>query len=187
MQPLVRNTAFFLYLGMESNATILFRKAISTDAATIWNILRQAILRRKKDGSKQWQDGYPNLETVQNDIEKKIGYVLTENEKVVAYCAVILNDEPAYEHIDGKWLSDGDFYVVHRVAVSDEVAGKGYAMKIFAAIENFAVQHHIFSIKMDTNFDNAAMLHILKKCGYTYCGKVHLRKSERLGYEKLLK
>ena len=26
--------------------------------------------------------------------------------------------------------------------------------------------------KVDTNFDNAAMLHILKKLGYTYCGEV---------------
>ncbi len=172
---------------MENSPAILFRAAIITDCDAIWKILQQAILRRKNDGSMQWQDGYPNLETVQNDIEKKIGYVLTENEKVVAYCAILLNDEPAYQHIEGQWLTSGDFYVVHRIAVSDEVAGKGYAMKIFAAIENFALQHHIFSIKMDTNFDNAAMLHILKKCGYTYCGKVHLRKSERLGYEKLLK
>ncbi|WP_409450858.1 hypothetical protein [Epilithonimonas sp.] len=40
--------------------------------------------------------------------------------------------------------------------------------------------------KVDTNFDNAAMLQILKKLGYTYCGEVYLAGSERKAFEKLL-
>jgi hypothetical protein len=39
---------------------------------------------------------------------------------------------------------------------------------------------------VDTNFDNAAMLHILKKLGYTYCGEVYLAGGERKAFEKLL-
>ena len=35
------------------------------------------------------------------------------------------------------------------------------------------------SAKVVTNFDNAAMLHILKKLGYTYCGEVYLAGGER--------
>lgn len=165
---------------------IKFRKATQDDADKIWKILQQAIDRRRRDGSLQWQNGYPNPETVNSDIEKQIGYVLTENDRVVAYCAVLLNDEPAYENIEGKWLSDGDFNVVHRVAVSDEVAGKGYATEIFRRIEDFSRQNGIFSVKVDTNFDNAAMLHILKKLGYTYCGEVYLSGGVRKAFEKLI-
>ena len=106
---------------------IKFRKATQDDPDKIWEILQQAIERRRLDNSQQWQNGYPNPETVNSDIEKQIGYVLVENDNVVAYSAVILNDEPAYENIEGKWLSDGDFNVIHRLAVSDEVVGKGYA------------------------------------------------------------
>ena len=40
--------------------------------------------------------------------------------------------------------------------------------------------------KVDTNFDNAAMLHILKKLVYTYCGEVYLAGGERKAFEKLL-
>ena len=109
-----------------------------------------------------------------------------ENDNVVAYSAVLLNDEPAYENIEGKWLSDGDFNVVHRLAVSDEVARKGYATEIFRRIEDLSRQNGIFSVKVDTNFDNAAMLHLLKKLGYTYCGKVYLAGGERKAFEKLL-
>lgn len=137
--------------------------ATQNDPDKIWEILQQAIERRRLDSSQQWQNGYPNPETVNSDIEKQIGYVLVENDNVVAYSAVILNDEPAYGNIEGKWFSDGDFNVVHRLAVSDEVAGKGYATEIFRRIEDLSRQNGIFSVKVDTNFDNATMLHILKK------------------------
>jgi hypothetical protein len=40
--------------------------------------------------------------------------------------------------------------------------------------------------KVDTNFDNAAMLHLLKKLGYTYCGEVYLAGGERKAFEKLI-
>lgn len=163
-----------------------FRPATHEDADQIWNILHQAILRRKNDGSRQWQDGYPNPETVRSDIEREIGYVLTENGDIAAYCAILLNDEPAYEAIEGQWLSHGDFHVVHRVAVSDAVAGKGYATELFNRIEAFSKSRGVFSIKVDTNFDNFAMLRILEKLGYTYCGEVYFRGSARKAFEKLI-
>ena len=63
---------------------IKFRKATQDDADKIWEILQQAIERRRLDNSQQWQNGYPNPETINSDIEKQIGYVLEENDNVVA-------------------------------------------------------------------------------------------------------
>ncbi len=163
-----------------------FRKAVIQDSAEIWNILQQAIENRRKDGSLQWQDGYPNLETVKSDIEKNIGYVLINSGEIIGYSAVIFNDEPAYIDIEGEWLTSDDFVVVHRVAVSDNYLGKGLAQKIFGFIEDLAISNGIYSIKVDTNFDNIAMLKILEKLGYTYCGEVHLRGSARKAFEKTL-
>ena len=40
-----------------------------------------------------------NLQTVENDIAKGQGYVLTLNDEVITYAALIFNDEPAYENI----------------------------------------------------------------------------------------
>lgn len=171
---------------MNNNAKIIFRKAEEKDASRIWEILQQAILRRKIDGSKQWQDGYPNLEVVLNDIENGFGYVLTENSKITTYAAIIYNDEPAYQEIEGKWLSESDFYVIHRVAVHDEFIGRGYAKEIFRKIEEFSKNKNVFSIKVDTNFDNIAMLKIFENLGYHYCGKVYFRGSARKAYEKLI-
>lgn len=163
-----------------------FRKATTLEIPLIWEILQQAIVRRKQDGSEQWQDGYPNLQSVQNDVEKGQGFVLTEGEKIVGYSAVLINNEPEYAKIIGKWITNDDFVVVHRVAISENHIGKGLAIKIMEHIEKFALTNSIYSIKADTNFDNAAMLKIFEKLGYQYCGKVYFRGGERKAFEKVL-
>ncbi|ACU61882.1 GNAT family N-acetyltransferase [Chitinophaga pinensis] len=163
-----------------------FRRALSTDQSRIWDILQQAILRRKEDGSKQWQDGYPNPDVVRKDIEAGIGFVLTEDDTVVGYTAVLINDEPAYAGIEGKWLTNEDFVVVHRVAIAQEQLGKGLSGKIMAFVEDYAIENQVYSVKADTNFDNPAMMKIFEKRGYIYCGEVYFRGSPRRAYEKVL-
>ena len=163
-----------------------FRKAKISEISQIWIILQQAIKRRKEEGSNQWQDGYPNLEVIQKDIENGVGFVLTNGEIVIGYSAVLINDEPEYEKIDGKWLTDDDFVVFHRVAISDLYLGKGFAKKLLGYIEEFALHNNIYSIKADTNFDNTAMMKIFEKSGYTFCGEVFFRGSPRKAYEKVL-
>ena len=163
-----------------------FRKAELSEIAPIWEILQQAIQRRKEDGSNQWQDGYPNPEVVQKDIEKGEGFVLVDGETIIGYSAVLINDEPAYEKIEGNWLTNGDFVVLHRVAISEKYLGKGLSKMILKHIEEFALSHNIYSIKADTNFDNIAMMKIFENSGYTYCGEVFFRGSSRKAYEKVL-
>ncbi|PRY04285.1 L-amino acid N-acyltransferase YncA [Pontibacter ummariensis] len=163
-----------------------FRKATTAELNQIWKILQGAIERRKADGSNQWQDGYPNPEVIRNDIEKGVGFVLTEGETVVGYTAVLINDEPEYARIEGKWLTDGDFVVFHRVAISEAHLGKGLARKILDSIEAYALSNNIYSIKADTNFDNAAMLKTFEKAGYVYCGEVYFKGSPRKAFEKVL-
>lgn len=163
-----------------------FRKATASEIPEIWTILQQAIIRRKKDGSDQWQDGYPNPEVVKKDVEAGQGFVLTEGDSIIGYSAVLINDEPEYAKIKGEWLSNEDFIVVHRVAVLENYLGKGLAKKILEFIEEFALSNNIHSIKADTNFDNIAMLKIFEKSGYKYCGKVYFRGGERNAFEKVL-
>ncbi|MCF8416343.1 MAG: GNAT family N-acetyltransferase [Crocinitomicaceae bacterium] len=166
--------------------TPIFRLATLTDLPAIWDILQQAIARRKADGSNQWQDGYPNPEVVQNDIEKEVGFVLTLENEIAGYFVVLINDEPEYAKIIGKWLTNDDFAVFHRVAISEDNLGKGLAKSIFQFIEDYALKNDIFSVKADTNFDNHAMLSLFEKSGYVYCGEVYFRGSPRRAYEKVL-
>lgn len=165
---------------------IHIRKATLKDIPTIWEILQQAIRRRREDGSIQWQDGYPNPDVVTHDIEKGSGYVLSEEDKLIAYGSIAINDEPEYFRLLGKWLTDGDFVVVHRIAVADSHIGKGLATTLLLHAEEFALQHSVSSVRIDTNFDNGPMLRIIEKLGFVYCGEVYFRGSPRRAYEKVL-
>src|SRR5215217_4726713 len=162
----------------------IFRKATLDDLPRIWAILQKAIARRKEDGSDQWQDGYPNPDVIERDIRQDAGFVMVHGDTIAGYFAVLVNDEPAYTEIEGKWLTDGDFVVFHRVAISEDHLGKGLSRKMLSFIEDFAMENKIKSVKADTNFDNAAMLNIFEKAGYVYCGEVFFRGSSRKAYEK---
>lgn len=166
---------------------MILRAAKISEIDQIWEIIQYAIAQRKADGSTQWQDGYPNENTIQTDINQGYGYVIEEEGTILLYAAVIFGIEPAYEDIEGKWLSSNEDYVVlHRVAAAPLAKGKSIATKFFQLVENLCIKKKIYSIKVDTNFDNMAMLRILEKLDYTYCGEVYFRGAARKAFEKVL-
>ena len=69
------------------------RKAELVELPFIWNILLQAIEQRKQDGSEQWQNGYPNEETIYDDIIHGYAYVLVEQNIIIAYAALLFDEE----------------------------------------------------------------------------------------------
>ena len=97
---------------------------------------------------------------------------------VIAYGAVVFDGEPAYDAIDGQWLTDGPYVLVHRIAVADGERGRGVAAEFLHRVEAL--------FRIDTNFDNRTMLRLLERTGFSYCGKVVYRSGERLAYEKRL-
>ena len=60
----------------------LFRKAQEEDADRIWEILQEAIQKRKEEGSNQWQDGYPNPKVIASDLNKQEGFVMILNDEI---------------------------------------------------------------------------------------------------------
>ena len=105
---------------------------------------------------------------------------------VVAYGAVVFDGEPAYEAIEGAWLTDGDYVVLHRMAVADGEKGRGVATEFMRRVEAMACGRGTGSMRVDTNFDNRYMLRMLGRLGFVYCGKVRYRSGERLAFEKTL-
>lgn len=163
-----------------------FDKAEIGQLDEIWEIIKCAINRRKQDGSNQWQDGYPNQSIIEHDIKQGYAYVIFNDSDIIGYCA-ILNEEPEYAKIQGKWLTNSDFLVFHRVAIAEKYLRQGFSKAMLRFIESLAVDKNIFSIKADTNFDNEAMLTLFERSGYTYCGEVSFRGSPRKAFEKVLK
>ncbi len=163
------------------------RKAKAEEVDTIWPLFEQGIEKRKQEGSTQWQDGYPNPQTIVNDIDYGYGYVcVDEEDEIVGYVALIFDVEPAYDIIEGEWLTTGIYAVIHRVIVSRQKKIKGLASWMMSALEPICLARDVYSIKADTNYDNAGMLRVFEKTGYTYCGIAYLRGNPRQAFEKTL-
>ena len=162
------------------------RKAELVELPFIWNILLQAIEQRKQDGSEQWQNGYPNEHTIYDDIIHGHAYVLVEQNIIIAYAALLFDEEIAYNDIIGNWLSNGVYAVVHRVATINSKKRSGVATQLFRIIEDLCIEKQVYSIKVDTNFDNIPMMKIFEKLRYIYCGEVFFNGEPRKAYEKML-
>jgi acetyltransferase len=82
------------------------------------NMINVAKQHLKEQGIDQWQNGYPDEACIHNDIINKRGYFLSDENQELGYLCIDFDGEPAYEKLDGKWLSDGKYVVVHRLALS---------------------------------------------------------------------
>ncbi len=58
-----------------------FRKSIKSDIDSIMNIIKQAQEYLKNQGLDQWQNNYPNIDTINQDIDNVNSYVLVDNGK----------------------------------------------------------------------------------------------------------
>ncbi len=166
-----------------------FRKATLKDVPQIMNIIYKAQENFRIKGIDQWQNNYPNEEIIKDDIDKGYGFVLVDNDSIIGYVAISFDGEETYNKIyDGKWLSDLEYAVVHRVAIDEEYKGKGYSYIIMENVEKYCTDNGVYSIKVDTHIKNIPMQKVLSRLNYNYCGKIYIRDgSERIAFEKLLK
>jgi hypothetical protein len=96
----------------------------------------------------------------------------------VAYFALLPSPEPTYDYIDGAWLTDEPYGVIHRIASYPDVHG------VFSAIIDFAAARYPH-LRIDTHRDNRIMQHVIAAAGFTCCGIIWLADgTERLAYER---
>lgn len=89
-----------------------FRKSTELDIENIMKIIYQAQNYFKDNGIDQWQNNYPNYETIKNDIKNGYAYVLEENDQIIGTVAVSFDGEKSYDTIyEGQWLSNNKYAV----------------------------------------------------------------------------
>ena len=162
------------------------RQARIEDIPDILTIIGHAKERIRLLGISQWQDGYPNEEAIRADIAHKEGIVVVEGDTIIAYAAVIFREEPTYAHIDGRWLSDSPYVVVHRIAVRDGHTRRGVAKYVMRDVERRAARRHVAYFRIDTHQGNHHMRNLIRGCGFTLCGIVQVRDGKRMAYEKYI-
>ena len=96
------------------------RKATLADGPAVVALYREAQAFLAAQGIDQWQDGYPNEETFQEDVARGESWVLEDEGQVVATACLGLGREPTYDTIyQGAWGTEAPEYAfLHRIAVS---------------------------------------------------------------------
>lgn len=160
------------------------RKAKGDELDTAMALIDQAKAFLKQQGVDQWQSGYPDRDCIAADIAAEKGYFCVEDGTVAGYLCIDFDGEPAYASLNGTWLTQETYVVVHRMALDDRVKGRGLASRVFALVEELARGKGVHSFKVDTDRDNRIMRHLLEKNGFSYCGTIRFDNSEKVAFEK---
>lgn len=127
----------------------------------------------------QWENNYPPVDMIKNDIQIGHSYVCIENDRVVTVFYYALEDDLTYQNIyNGSWLNNTPYGVVHRIASDGTVKGAASFCLNWA----FSQCHNL---KIDTHHDNFIMQNLLNKLGFTKCGIILTEDgSKRIAYQK---
>ena len=166
-----------------------YRKADREDLNDVLQIYSSAQAFMESNGNPQWGRGFPDKTDIFGGILGGIIYVVLKDGEIAAVFSAV-NHEGNYDEIEGRWLSDGNYLAVHRVAVKDAFRGTGAAKYILkTAAPEIAASRGRISIRMDTHEKNAPMLGLLASQEFVRCGTVHLFRddSRRVAFEKIIR
>lgn len=166
---------------------LLLRPADMEETEKAMVLINDAKAFLHENGIDQWQTGYPDINIIREDITHGRGYFITDGPKTAAYLCIDFKGEPAYEKLNGNWISSLPCAVIHRMAISGAYRGQGIGSIAFRLVEKLCIQKGIYSIRADTDEDNTVMRHVLLKNGFEYCGTIWFDNSVKHAYEKIIK
>ena len=165
-----------------------YRLANLSDIDEVMVAVEDARALLKEEGNGQWQFGYPYREDFINDINNNRLFVVLTDNNIIASVFALCGYEEAYHHMyEGKWLTNYEYLVIHRVAVKEKYRGMGFGKKIFEAAIIETKKRGIHSLRIDTHEKNSLLIHLFKLYGFKYCGKAILPPDkDRVMYEKII-
>lgn len=156
-----------------------------SDVEIILDIMDMARNYQRSLGFIQWEDDYPNRAIIEQDITMGDAYVFIEEDQIIGYCVLPIGDS-AYDELNNTWHNKGEYGVVHRLAFSDKIRGKGYSTFAFDLIETNFKSRGISYIRIDTSEQNKVMHHVLYRCNYRSHGAKLFPWGIRVAYEKVI-
>lgn len=173
-------------------SSIYIRHAQINDLPDIMNIITQAQAMLKADGSPQWQSGYPDSKTLQNDIMAQQCWLLIVDGTVAGTATLIVADDPNYRVItNGTWNNTTDPYAtIHRIALNTNYTGQHLSKIFISNLISHSYQNGIHNFRIDTHQLNKRMQALATSTGYIHRGKIYVDEpaanhedNARLAYE----
>ena len=163
-----------------------YSKATLNQADKVFSVYSAAVKHMEQQGIHQWDEIYPDLQIITEDISKNQMYIGTIGEKI-AVCFV-LSEEYDEEYKNGKWQHpDSRFCVIHRLCVNPEFQNQGIATKTMEYIEKVCKEAGYDSIRLDCFTENPYSRRLYDKAGYSVVGYADWRKGRFELREKYIK
>ena len=163
-----------------------YSKATLNQTDKVFSVYSAAIKHMEQQGIHQWDEIYPDLQIITEDISKNQMYIGTIGEKI-AVCFV-LSEEYDEEYKNGKWQHpDSRFCVIHRLCVNPEFQNQGIATKTMEYIEKVCKEAGYDSIRLDCFTENPYSRRLYDKAGYSVVGYADWRKGRFELREKYIK
>lgn len=163
------------------------RKAYKEDLIKIMKMYESCVAGMIKNGIDQWDDTYPDTQTIAQDLENQTYYVAEDKEVIVGGINIDKNQDLTY--LDVNWEdTSSEFLVVHRLAVKEEFWNKKIGKNLMLFTEKMAIKRGLKSIRLDTYSENLKAMDFYIKLGYRKLGAINLKpnKNEYYCFEKII-
>ena len=134
---------------------------------------------RRNGNPHQWEDGYPSEELIRQEISQGNSFVCEDfSGEITATFCFSVGEDPTYARIEGQWLNNAPYGVIHRLASDGKVKG------IARLCIGWCFERHP-NLRADTHRDNLIMQKALEANGFRKCGIIYTRESPRIAYQKI--
>ena len=132
---------------------MIIRKANKVDLENIMKMYKSCVKGMITNGIDQWNDTYPNIEIISQDLEVMTYYVAEIEGEIIGGINIDQNQDETYLAIDWKDKSNS-FLVVHRLGVKEENWGEEMGKRLMNFVEDLVVEKRLKSIRLDTYSGN---------------------------------
>lgn len=164
---------------------LVFQKGSKDNLTEIFEVFSEGIKEMLANGIYQWDEVYPSIEDLENDLENEELYVgKSEGDIGVVF---VLNQDFDEQYQNGKWvLETEDYMVIHRLCVHPKFQNRGLGKKTLLHIEEILKSEGIKSIRLDAYTMNPFALRMYNSLGYSVVGEANWRKGKFYLMEKIL-
>lgn len=143
----------------------MLRKTKLEELEQVMKIIEEGRTFLKEQGINQWQHGEPSRETIINDINEGISYVLEKSGVIVATAMLTTFDED-YEKYPTLWTANSSYLAIHRISTARELRNQGIAREFMKDIYLLAKSQNINFLRIDTHLNNNIMRKFLSNFGF---------------------
>ncbi len=140
--------------------------------AVVWNLCQNV-------NYPKWIYGeYPSMKSTKAAIQKGEQFACMQGETIIG--AYVLNTDPQGDYSSGKWTNDlkiGEYMVIHALAVSSAMTGKGIGKEIVEHCIEHARQQNFKAVRIDVVPENIPARRLYEKLGFAFAGERDLNRN----------